>query len=355
MIVVIADDLTGAAELAGIACSYGLQTEMLMEVASPLLSCDVLVVATDTRSMTETEASDYIRCLAAQLKGVPVQIFKKTDSALRGHVMAELSSLLSVTDYRHVLFVPANPSRNRLIRQGVYYVDGIPISESDFSFDPEFPAYTSFMTERFPEAAEWNVAIPDVGSMEDIRVALKDLTADTLLAGAADLFETWLQSMGYTRQSILKSEVVGLDDILLVCGSTQSRTPSLITVTSMPVEVYEGIASVSLWIEQATALYKKKHALALTIPPRHLTGREVAVRLRIAMSVIVKTLVALHRPSQLVIEGGSTASCCLKAVGWHSFKVLGELSPGVVRMMAPCGTVVILKPGSYDWNGLFGF
>lgn len=351
MIVVIADDLTGAAELAGIACSYGLQTELIMEMVSPLPSCDVLVMATDMRSMTEPEAVACSRSLSASLAGSCVRLFKKTDSALRGHIMAELSAMLAVTSYDRVLFIPANPSKNRIIDQGVYYVDGKPISETAFSYDPEFPAFSSSVGERFPEAAGLNVWIPDATSTVDIRAAIGHLTADTLLAGAADLFEVWLQGMGYTRQRASWKETVCLEEVLVVCGSTQSRpTPPHIHISPMPKEVYEDVAPADVWMEQAVATYEKNHTLALTIPHGHLTGREVAVRLRQVMADVVAEVVSMYHPSQLVIEGGATAYCCLKKLGWHALQVKGEVSPGVVQMVAPVGTVVTLKPGSYEWG-----
>ena len=353
MIVVIADDITGAAELAGMACSCGLHTEMLTKMAPRLPSCDVLVMATDTRSMTEGDAVACTIATARQLAGYGCRLFKKTDSALRGHIMAEIQALLSVTDYGSVVFIPANPSKNRIIRQGVYYVDGVPIDETDFSRDPEFPAFSSLMTERFPTASEMGVVIPNVESMEDIHAAIDDVPEDTLLVGAADLFSVWLQGMGHVRQDAFKPAHVGGSDIILVCGSTQSKAvrPDIPT-SSMPLEVYDDVAHVSLWKEQAVALYEERHAIALNIPHRHLTGREVAVRLRGMMAEVVKTLVERHLPANLVIEGGATAYCCLKSLGWDTFHVIGEMSPGVVSMEATNGTVVTLKPGSYDW-GLF--
>ena len=353
MIVVIADDITGAAELAGMACSCGLRTEMLTKMAPRLPSCDVLVMATDTRSMTEGDAVACTIAIARQLAGYGCRLFKKTDSALRGHIMAEIQALLSVTDYGSVVFIPANPSKNRIIRQGVYYVDGVPIDETDFSRDPEFPAFSSLMTERFPSASEMGVIIPDVESMEDIRAAIDDVPEDTLLVGAADLFSVWLQGMGHVKQDAFKPARVGGSNIILVCGSTQSKAvrPDIPT-SSMPLEVYDDVAPVSLWKEQAVALYEERHAIALNIPHRHLTGREVAVRLRGMMAEVVKTLVERHLPANLVIEGGATAYCCLKSLGWDTFHVIGEMSPGVVSMEATNGTVVTLKPGSYDW-GLF--
>jgi uncharacterized protein YgbK (DUF1537 family) len=55
MIAVIADDLTGAAELAGIGLNYNLKTE-ISTVIDPNCSADLLIIATNTRSLPETEA-----------------------------------------------------------------------------------------------------------------------------------------------------------------------------------------------------------------------------------------------------------------------------------------------------------
>ena len=61
MLIVIADDLTGAAEMAGVAWSKGLSVNMMMQVSRNLPSCDVLVVATDTRQEnSESRRTPYI-------------------------------------------------------------------------------------------------------------------------------------------------------------------------------------------------------------------------------------------------------------------------------------------------------
>ena len=57
MIVVVADDMTGAAEIAGFCLRYGLRVAFATEVTE-LPKADVLVVATDTRSM---ELNDAVR------------------------------------------------------------------------------------------------------------------------------------------------------------------------------------------------------------------------------------------------------------------------------------------------------
>ena len=108
MIAVIADDITGAAEIAGIGFRYGLSVSLLTDKSRVLSPCDLLVYATDTRSMTEAEAVAETRTVAAYLHEQPGvgRIFKKTDSALRGHVEAELRALMDVLGLSRTLFLP---------------------------------------------------------------------------------------------------------------------------------------------------------------------------------------------------------------------------------------------------------
>lgn len=346
--------------------SRGLATRLVVAgLASGLNGADdkadVLVVATDTRSMTEAEAvaetlrvcEEWKNGKASILPFSHFSIFKKTDSALRGHVVAELEALLSATRYRRALYLPANPSKGRTISGGVYYINGTPIAETDFLFDPEFPATTSSLGERFPDAAEKHIITPDATSTADVeRLVAAYGDADTLLAGAADLFAAKLATLP-TGTSAAAPPTWGTTGgcVLIVCGSTQSRPLQLgLPVAPMPLSVYDGATDLEGW---QTDAYEPSHGLILTIPHRHRTGKAAAQHLRRMTALMVRRLVGVRRPDELFIEGGATAFATLQALGWASFQVEAELAPGVVRLRADNGTRVTLKPGSYPWGDLF--
>ncbi|HEY1022959.1 MAG TPA: four-carbon acid sugar kinase family protein, partial [Flavisolibacter sp.] len=69
MIVVIADDITGAAELAGIGLRYGLKVLVSAEVGASTQH-DLHVIFTNTRSMPEADAVRTMRYLTEQVKGL---------------------------------------------------------------------------------------------------------------------------------------------------------------------------------------------------------------------------------------------------------------------------------------------
>lgn len=354
--IVIADDITGAAEIAGIAFEAGHPVRLVCAPATATAANAITVVATDTRSMTEVDAINQTRHIASRLTGH--HIFKKTDSALRGHVVAELTTLLQTTGYRRAVYLPANPSKGRTISQGVYYINGTPIHQTDFSFDPEFPARTSSLRERFPNAEGHGILMPDATTPDDIRHVVSQYDdGHTLFAGAADLFAAIItrQSVPHDRPtsglSDKPSVPMGHASTLILCGSTQSKPLHLgIPTAPMPRQVYEGSDDLSAW---DTTAYDTGHSLILTIPHTHRTGKAVAVHLRTVMARMACRLVARQRPDHLVIEGGATAWATLQALGWNEFLIEHQLAPGVVQMRAACGTLVTLKPGSYPWGNLF--
>ena len=375
--IVIADDITGAAEIAGIAFSKGHQVSLVCgseESGCATATYGTIVIATDTRSTSEGEAIAETRRIASPYRGEVGRelLFKKTDSALRGHVVAELTALMQATGYERAVYLPANPSKGRIIKNGTYYINNVPIHETDFSFDPEFPAKTSVLRERFPDAEAKGIIMPDAESEENIRRLIAEYNdGKTLFAGAADLFSALLNvnhgdAYHGDRPSDsslrLANHGVSPHDTLILCGSTQSKSLDLgIPIAPMPREIYDGNDDLSLW---DTSEYAKTHSLILTMPFTHRTGKKAAVHLRSMMAQKTKELITQHQPSHLIIEGGATAWATLQTLGWTQFKIVAQIAPGVVQMSATiachtstCGSkkrvIVTLKPGSYPWGDLF--
>ena len=359
--IVIADDITGAAEIAGIAFAQG--QEVRLVCGDSVCSCGTAtntttVIATDTRSLSEAEAIAETRHITKLHKrdGSFCVIFKKTDSALRGHVVAELAALLEATGYQRAVYLPANPSKGRVIHGGTYYINGKPIHETDFSFDPEFPAKTSVLKERFPDAEAKGIIMPDAENEDDIRNVINQYNdGKTLFAGAADLFSEMIgMGCGRLKKTIAKHPVPinqSKNSTLILCGSTQSKALDLgIPIAPMPREVYDGNTDLSLW---DTTAYDEQHSLILTMPFTHRTGKEAAVHLRNMMGQKAKELVIRHTPDHLIIEGGATAWATLQALDWQDFTIVRQIAPGVVQMSATNGTLVTLKPGSYPWGNMF--
>jgi uncharacterized protein YgbK (DUF1537 family) len=242
MIAVIADDLTGAAELAGLGLRYKLQVEM-STVVNHDTKAELLILATDTRSVKEDEVIHEMEKVTSQvLKLKPAMIFKKVDSVLRGHILAEITAQLRVLGLKRALLVPANPALGRTITGGIYYYKDQPIHLSSFSHDPEFAISSSDVLKMLrakdasvvvKNAAEQlpgsGVIVGEATSVDDLKAWSTRIDAGTLAAGASGFFSALLDAMGIKGSAANKPEAKEYGRLVLfVCGSTFNKSRNAI-------------------------------------------------------------------------------------------------------------------------------
>jgi len=369
MITVIADDITGAAEIAGIGLRFGLKV-CLITKPEIIPQCDLLVYATDTRSMPEPDAINETRKIIRYLLDAGCnEFFNKTDSALRGYINTGLYMLMNELGFGKSLLIPQNPSKNRVIIDGIYYINNIPLDKTSFADDPEFPAKTSKIKDLLqgveiinsPEdITEEGIFIANADSCNQIRYYLENINSKMLLAGGADLFTEYLHLKGI-KEKKSNSGFEGLKDknTILICGSTANRELSTFAYfkrksmqfCSMPSDVFEG-KDFDEWIKELESLYLKEKSIVISInqPPKE--SKDVAIRLKKILAEATTSLINSLHPEELILEGGATAFAVLNKLGWHNFQLIDEISPGVVRMSLSenKNIYITLKPGSYEWG-----
>lgn len=147
-LLMIADDFTGALDTGVQLAAHGIPTQVVVGQAD-LSACSstVLVVDTETRHLPAAKAAKAVEELthSAVENGVGC-IYKKTDSALRGNIGAELAALLKASGARNLPFLPAFPQIGRTTKKGVHYIDGVPVNESPFGIDPFEPVRCAEVT-----------------------------------------------------------------------------------------------------------------------------------------------------------------------------------------------------------------
>ena len=372
---VIADDLTGAAEIAGVAHRLGCRVRLTTTVDALRAEDEVVVLATDTRSMGRAEALAYTEEVVRQLATLerPDRLFKKTDSVLRGHVVAELEALWPL-GYRQAMLLPANPSKERLIVRRRYTIAGTPLNHTLFRHDPEFPATTSdvvkllgggipYITTRtrrvqLPEG----ISIGEVASQEDLERHVARFDApETIWAGGADLFETLMIRHGKAHQAHAPFAGMGTRRTLIVLGSTARHNlfeepffaRNRVAVSPMPDAVFEG-GTTDAWVAESLQLAGEADSLLLRIPQQITHDEGKALQLRHQMAEVVTRLIAELCPDEVIIEGGATAYTILARLAWSDLRIADEIAPGVVRLRhAESGTHLTFKPGSYPWGACF--
>jgi len=123
---IIADDLTGACDVAGRLTQLGYRPAVRVRAPSrsarqlsPEAHSAVLVVNVRSRASSETGARTLVRRGAEDLQRAGRRVvYLKMDSTLRGYWPEELDTLDSLLRPTHVLISPAFPARGRFYRGG---------------------------------------------------------------------------------------------------------------------------------------------------------------------------------------------------------------------------------------------
>jgi uncharacterized protein YgbK (DUF1537 family) len=376
---VIADDLTGAAEIAGLGLRYGLAARLVREPFVPDGCGEGLTVLdTDSRALTPEAAAARVReaCAAACASGFG-RIYKKTDSALRGPLLAEVGAALEALGMERALLVPQNPSRGRTVSAGRYASGGVPLHLTEFGRDPEHPATSDDVAEllgardgALPVAVlDPGAALPSCGvafgcaaDAAEVRGWASQLDARTLPAGGADFFQAVLEAAGL-RVCTSPAPQAREGRALAVCGSAseesrravQQAGRSGVRICRMPASVFGATdgatAAQALWREEAARALRESGAAVLTVGrPCAGGGHGCARRLAEALADAAASALAEGAADELLLEGGATAAAVARKLGWHAFHVCEELAPGVVGLRPVSGGPrVTFKPGSYPW------
>jgi D-threonate/D-erythronate kinase len=371
MIIVIADDITGAAEMGGIALRYGLSAVVTDEIQEDH-HADVLAVYTNTRSVEKEEAISIMEELTARATLLKPQLFyKKTDSVLRGHVLGEMKAQMKVLHLERALLVPVNPSLGRVIKNGLYYVQGQPIHETSFSLDPEFPIRSSSLKEMIgsqneevkvisidESLPEKGIAIGEAASNEDITTWARLNDGSVFLAGGASFFTALLAARYRRKKKISKTPSLMAFPMLFISGTKFQDNVERIAeysslVSYMPANIFSSpiseVVSYANWVADILEILTRKGKAIIAIDTRqNKTGNPDALRERIAE--VVKIIFEKITVRELLIEGGSVAYTIVRKLGWQLFEPVEELEQGIVRMQVEGKeTCLTIKPGSYSW------
>jgi D-threonate/D-erythronate kinase len=378
MIAVIADDLTGAAELGGLGLRYGLNVEINTKIISQS-KADLLVIAGDSRSKNKEEAIEEMTGITSKVaRFEPTLIYKKVDSVLRGHVIDELSAQLKELKLNKALLVPANPALGRTIRNGTYYLNDEPIHLSSFSKDPEFAINSSnvldmvraeghpvHVRKKEDGLLENSIVIGEAVTSNDLKEWAAQIDDKTLLAGASGFFTAILDAIKanprnannvtashfsspalYVSGTTFSKKIEGIRKIKSNDGPVSYMPPQIIASPNPTVDAY------NKWAEEIMLLLSKHKKAIIAIDPETVPEKETALSLRTKTACAVEKIFDQIYIRELVVEGGSTAAAIIKRLDFNSFFPVQEVSPGVIRMSVEDkdDLFLTLKPGSYDWS-----
>lgn len=347
MIAVLADDFTGAAEIAGCASRSGhvVHLNLSIEAVGDSDPGDFVIVDTDTRLLSAGEAGERVTAAVKALQsGRPRQWYKKIDSVLRGNVFPEIEAMLAGLPSRtNAIVAAANPARGRCIRGGQYEIDGVPLHRTNFKEDPFHPA-RSACVESLVGGAPSHIRFPDIENTFDLQKLAESMDRNTLAAGASEFF---CAVFGIPESSRGNPHLPPGGKRLWVSGSRATLEYRRDQFEVSGISMVEA-ALARDWLTGASAALQQGREVALECP------REKVCDSSQLLSELVDAFVGLmatEKPDQIFVEGGATARACADGMGWTSFQVGKECAPGVValRPVESPGSIIVVKPGSYLW------
>ena len=370
-LLIIADDFTGALDTGVKFAEAGARTKVMTKWDNnfPDDPSEVLVLCVPTRHDTPLDAYRKVRKVVEIADGRVGTIFKKSDSALRGNIGAELAAVLEGCSEPHnMYFIPALPAMNRITSQGVHYIDGLPVHESVFGRDPFEPVTESYVPELMrmqcsarlksvsseeairatPHCEKRAILIYDCESDDAMKAEVSTLCRDgipKLLAGCSGLAGELARSMGFDN-SIEAPKKAGT--LVVVCGSVnpisgkqmryaEENGFSRIHLTSAQLLddeakfgpmaqglVYISAAGNGLVVDTLDA---KKGMLATADEERK---EELRKKISGRVGILIKEMFDTGLDSRLLIVGGDTLLAFATAIDCHEYYPICELESGVV-------------------------
>jgi uncharacterized protein YgbK (DUF1537 family) len=298
-ILIIADDLTGAADCGAACAAHGLETVVVLDESGGLPPAQVVAIDANTRAMTrEAAAAETARIVREYSARI---VYKKIDSTLRGNAGAEVAAALEA--YRGMglpqavtVVAPAFPAVGRTTKNGRMYVRGEAIENRDIG-----------------------LVLEHVETDEDLRaIAAKWIhhQAGVLWVGSAGLARCLPEVAGLKRGDSRNVPTVA-GPIVFAVGSPSRRSREQVEALRE-----SGIGDDVILMGEATAL-------AETIAHR-----------------IEKTN---QHIGALVLTGGETARAALSRLGVAVLRVVGEVETGVPILVAEGSRalMVITKAGDF--------
>jgi len=406
----IADDFTGATDLANTLVRQGMSTVVLLGVPSADFrapSADALVIALKSRSIPSGAAVRMSLAALGWLRDAgAVQFFFKYcstfDSTDAGNIGPVAEALLDALNESFAIACPAFPTNKRTIYSGYLFVGDELLSESSMRHHPLTPMTDASLVRVLQRQSSGNVGLIPFNVVERgadaikheieklkherMRMAIVDaLTDQHLFAIGAACADARLVTGGsgialglpenFRRRGALKPAAAGLlpqidGHAVVLAGSCSAATRRQVAYMNErcdslmldPLGLARGDGAASTAVQWAVPRLGQKPVLIYsTSAPEEITklqttlGRERAGELvERALGRIAKELVAAGA-RRLVIAGGETSGAVVTALGVNGLRVGAEIDPGVpwTASLDDRPIALALKSGNFGGDDFF--
>jgi 3-dehydrotetronate 4-kinase len=408
----IADDLTGATDLANVLVRAGMRTIQTVGVPPAgvaLDDVDAVVVALKSRTIPAAEAVAFSLASLAWLRERGArQIFFKYcstfDSTDAGNIGPVADALRDALGTAFTIVCPAFPENRRTIYFGNLFVDGVPLAESSMRHHPLTPMTDANLVRVLSRQTDGTVGLVPYAAVEQgamairqamtalkeqgRRYAIVDAVSDAHLVAIGEAAEHHALITGGSgiaiglpanfrraRQLPERSDAGSLPVVAghaaVLAGSCSRATlgqlgfarehvPVLQLDPLATPEVAQMVAGARDWISEK--LGPSPIVIAASAPPDKVAELQQRLGRDAAGALIEQTLAQIAEVlvergvRRLVIAGGETAGAVVSRLGVRSLRIGAEIDPGVPWTYAEGGATPLLlslKSGNFGSRDFF--
>jgi 3-dehydrotetronate 4-kinase len=408
----IADDFTGATDLASMLVRGGMRTVQLIGVprpGDPAPDADAVVVALKSRTAPVRQAVEESLAALAWLRDAGCRQFffkycSTFDSTEAGNIGPVADALIAALGCGFALACPAFPANARSVYQGHLFVGGALLNESGMEHHPLTPMTDANLVRVLSRQTDGTVGLVPYAAVEQgamairqamtalkeqgRRYAIVDAVSDAHLVAIGEAAEHHALITGGSgiaiglpanfrraRQLPERSDAGSLPVVAghaaVLAGSCSRATlgqlgfarehvPVLQLDPLATPEVAQMVAGARDWISEK--LGPSPIVIAASAPPDKVAELQQRLGRDAAGALIEQTLAQIAEVlvergvRRLVIAGGETAGAVVSRLGVRSLRIGAEIDPGVPWTYAEGGATPLLlslKSGNFGSRDFF--
>lgn len=403
---IIADDFTGANDSGVRLAQKGLKSRVILTDSTNNFvednkNIDVWIIDTNSRSMGSEDAYRTVFREIKALKKRGVNCFyKKIDSTLRGSVAAELKAMQDATALDAIFVAPAFPSMGRTVENGKLYVNGLPITETEFARDPKTPVTKDFLPDLLAiegiEIAVLSREIlygdsPEAWATEKVQSGVNWIVCDVTEEADFPLLSELEAKLGFSigwagsagminhlyapkQQENRKKSFAGqIGKVLVVSGSLSGNTQDQLatlgnrSTTKMveidplelltdPIQTLKRVDELGQRAEwDSAALYvggsqENRDKVSSWASANNFTAHQTSKGISEGLGHLVKKALEVADFDAIFMTGGDTAKDICAVLGIHDMELLFEVEAGLPLGIANWNNkdiVIITKAGGF--------
>lgn len=406
----IADDFTGATDLAGLLARSGMQVSLHMGIPTepPENTSACVVIALKSRTAPVREAVDDTRAALAWLKAAGAKHFfwkycSTFDSTAEGNIGPVAEALMQDLGAEQTIYCPAFPENGRSVFMGNLFVGQQPLAESPMKDHPLTPMRDSSLLRLLQPQVSKKVGLVDRLTVAKgpaaVREALAELKADNvahvildavsntdleviaeacrdmpLMTGgsavAMPLPALYLHDGTLTSDELTKKEPVTDSRGIILSGSCSAMTNKQVAVyRELGAPAFQldplvlsttGSQPVLDWMSEqdlnATPLiYATAHPDSVKAAQEKLGVAETGAM--VEQTLADCAIAALNQGARrIIVAGGETSGAVTQALGVNQLDIGAEIAPGVPWTYCQSGghrIALALKSGNFGTETFF--